>query len=253
MLPFLGKALGAVGKGLGWLGGGSAAAKGLGTAVQAASPFLLKGPGPKAQSYGSLMGAFKAADEAGLHRLSVAGSPAGYTPAPSAAAEGLMSAGRSMAAQPNSKKQSQLLDAQIAEARSRTVLNQANARRALSGPQPGLGQAGNAVAEAFDRLADSGPRRISREPERDMPATQTVTLGDFTGRGPNPEAFEVGVSELLAGGLIYGPQWISSALKDAVENATPARGRRRGSGGYRPRPRAPLPLPAGSSNRRIRR
>lgn len=179
-------------------------------------------PSPKEQAYGSLKGAFKAADEAGLHRLAVAGSPAGYSPAPSAAAEGIMAAGQQLSnsaiqasANKIPKKQQELIDAQIEETRSRTILNQANSRRALSGPQPGLGQAQQPILKALDLLASGGPRKISREPQRDQPARQTVTLGDKTAVGPNAEAFEIGLSELIAGALIYGPQWAYKGIRDA--------------------------------------
>lgn len=173
-----------------------------------------KPPGPGRQSYEQLMGAFKAADEAGLHRLSVAGSPAGYSPAPSTAADGLLQAGQALQNTASQKKQDQLIDAQIAESRSRTILNEANSRRALAGPQPGLGSSLGQV-QAFDLAANGGARTVSVEPERDLPATQTVTLGNKTSRGLNPEAFEVGLSELIAGLLIHGPQWANSALKEA--------------------------------------
>lgn len=184
-----------------------------------------KNPSPKQQAYGSLKGAFKAADEAGIHRLAVAGSPAGYSPAPSSAAEGIMAAGQQISNQVGSKKEGQLIDAQIEEARSRTMLNQANTRRALMGPQPNLGQvstrAQNIVDSdrtAFDNTATGRNRRVVVDPERDLPATQTVTLGNMTGRGLNPEAFEIGLSELIAGAMIYGPQWAADAARQRQGN-----------------------------------
>lgn len=170
-------------------------------------------PGPGQQSYAQLMGAAKAADELGLHRSLVAGSPAGYSPAPMSQAQGLLNAGSALRQGRPSPKENELLDAQIEEARSRTILNNANAVRAFHGPQPGIGGNTTALGRAFDRLANGGERGIRREPEPDMPATQTVTLGDRTARGPNPEAFEVGMSELIAGGLIYGSQWMIEELR----------------------------------------
>lgn len=206
-------------KALSWLGGGSAAAKGLGTALElggAAHQIFGRpaGGGARGQAYDQLMGAFKAADDAGIHRLAVAGSPAGYSPAPSNAAEGLMAAGRALGNGP-SKKEEQLLDAQIAETRSRTMLNEANYKRALSGPQAGLGGARNIdpLAAALDAAAGGGPRGVRNEPEPNLPARQKVTLGNNDAVGPNPEAFEIGISELVAGGLIYGPQWLANALQ----------------------------------------
>lgn len=199
-----------IGKGLSWLGGGSAAAKGFGTVLSTAAPFLnSKGPSPHGQAYGQLAGAFKAADDHGLHRLAVAGSPAGYSPAPSNAAEGLLQAGQ-MIGQGRSKKEDQLLDAQIAEARSRTVLNEANARRALAGPQPGLGGPSSRLQDLLSVHLDraGGDREVRVVPETDKPLTGTTNVGDVTMVSPEEEAFSVGLDELLVGALIYGPQWL---------------------------------------------
>lgn len=102
-------------------------------------------PGPAAQSYQSLKGAFRAADEAGLHRSLVAGSPAGYSPAPMSQAQGLLNAGSMLRAGRPSQLEKELVNAQIEEARSRTILNNANTRRALMGPQPGLGGVGTHI------------------------------------------------------------------------------------------------------------
>lgn len=214
-----------------------------------------RGPSPSEQAYGQLQGAFKAADEAGLHRLAVAGSPAGYSPAPQHDGEGVMALGNAVREYAQDRtdkktrqKQDALIDAQIEEARSRTILNQANARRAVSGPQPGLGQASNPVQEAFDRLSNDGSRRINREPERDQPATQTVTLGRFTGRGPNPEAFEVGLSELAAGVLMYGPQYAAEWAREMGEPAAENnRSRYNQRPKYRPKP-AKIPIAQGRRN-----
>lgn len=239
-----------VGKGLGFL---AKNATGIGTGLEVLGGLKAATdttPGPRSQAYNSLMGAFKAADEAGLHRLAVAGSPAGYSPVPSQAAEGLLSAGQALRGHASDKKQNELLDAQIEEARSRTILNNANARRALMGPQPGLGGPSTRLQRiveggALDGLPNGGPRSISNEPQRDMPARQRVTLGDNTAVGPNPEAFEVGLSELLAGIIIYGPQWAYNALGGGPldsnrggGNKSPRRNRQSGprpnQPGYRP-------------------
>lgn len=171
-------------------------------------------------SKNQLVGAFQAADKYGLHRLAVAGSPAGYSPAPTVTRRGFAEAGqairdyglhrenKAMAA-----KEKELIDAQIEETRSRTMLNNANSRRAFIGPQPGLGDITSRLGEAFDRLSNGGSRTIRREPEADLPATSTVTLGPVSGRGPNAEAFEIGLSELIAGALIYGPQWLAKGAQ----------------------------------------
>lgn len=193
------------------------------------SAFGKDGPGPQQQAFGTLKGAIAAADKYGLHRSTVAGSPAGYSPVPSGQAEGLMRASQVLREANQGRgdrkirqKENELIDAQIEEARSRTILNEANARRAMSGPQPGLGGAAprlQRVVEAFDQPYRGGTRGVRTEPEGDLPATQTVTLGPYGARGPFAEAFEVGISELIAGGLIYGPQWLAGALKDASREA----------------------------------
>lgn len=174
------------------------------------------GPNPNQQAYGQLKGAFRAADEAGLHRLAVAGSPAGYSPVPSQAADGLMQAGQALRSQSNAKKEAELLDAQIEEARSRTALNNANAKRAFLGPQPGLGgftgsRISDIVSAHRDRLG--GPRGVKVEPERDVPLTGSVGMGDTTVVSPSEDAFSVGLDELIAGALIYGPQWLTAQIR----------------------------------------
>lgn len=188
------------------------------------------GPNPKTQAYGQLKGAFQAADEAGLHRLAVAGSPAGYSPAPSSSAEGLLDVSNSLRqytqdklSKATQRKADELVDAQIAEARSRTLLNEANTRRALAGPQPGLGGAVGTV-RAFDDASNGGARTVRVEPQPDLAGTQQVALGSQSARGPNPEAFEMGLSELAAGLLIYGPQWLYN-WKPKNTSKRPARGR----------------------------
>lgn len=163
---------------------------------------------------------YDAAAERGLHPLAVAGSPSGYTPAPATAAQTAIDAGQAIASLGDRKRQNALIDAQIEEARSRTVLNQANTRRALLGPQPGIGQGAGPgqrilnMLEAMDSAPSGGERGVRVEPEPDMPARQRVWFGDQDAVGPNPEAFEVGVSELVAGLMIYGPQWLAGVIRD---------------------------------------
>lgn len=202
---FLGDPLGFLGGGLELLGAGK----------------QLFGSGPPSaaeQSYGSLMGAFKAADEAGLHRLAVAGSPAGYSPAPMSEAQGIMDAGSrlreaSLPKGPSQAKQNELIDAQIAEARSRTVLNEANAVRSASGMFGGGHGANRHVAAstipALDRALGGGERDTVVEPERNMPARTRVTLGEDDYVVPNPEAFETGLTEMMNGLLFMIPQFIA--------------------------------------------
>lgn len=175
--------------------------------------------GPGKQSYSQLMGAFKAADRAGLHRLAVAGSPAGYSPAPMSEANGLLTAGQALRAGPSAKER-ELIDAQIEEARSRTILNQANARRAMLGPQPGLGGASSRLIDALSAHTDrqGGARGVEVVPERDVPLTNTVNAGRAAMNAPNEEAFSVGADELLIGMLVYGPQYAARAVRWLAEN-----------------------------------
>lgn len=176
--------------------------------------------GPGKQSYEQLMGAFRAADKAGLHRLAVAGSPAGYSPAPMSEANGLLAAGQALRSGPSAKEK-ELLDAQIEEARSRTILNQANARRALLGPQPGLGGASSRLIDALSAHTNrlGGARGVEVVPERDVPLTNTVNAGRATMNSPNEEAFSVGLDELVIGMLIYGPQYAARGIRWLSENA----------------------------------
>lgn len=251
----MGLGLGAlIGKGLSWLGGGSAAAKGLGTVATAVAPlFGKKGPSPQDQAYGQLAGAFKAADDYGLHRLAVAGSPAGYSPAPSNAAEGLLQAGQMMG-QGMGKKQEELIDAQIEEARSRTLLNQANSRRALMGPQPGLGGVGGQTQQTLNRIEQflaGGDTTGTREPFRNMPLGSTIRVGDKTYYYPNSEALETGLSELMAAGIILGPQVVLDAMQnDTQAEINRSKYNRPSRPGSRPVSR---PRSAGSSSRRNNR
>lgn len=213
-----------------------------------------RGPSPKDQAYQQLKGAFKAADEAGIHRLAVAGSPAGYSPAPYHAAEGIMQAGNALADYGRhrenrglQRKQEQLLDAQVEEARSRTVLNQANARRALAGPQPGLGGVGGATQQTLnriERILAGNDRKGTREPYRNMPGGASIRVGDGTYYYPNSEALEVGLSELMAAGIILGPQMAYDLVNSGGKET-----RRTGSSRVQP-PRRELRPSRGSRDRR---
>lgn len=62
--------------------------------------------------------------------------------------------------------------------------------------------------EAYDKSPNVDERGVRVEPEGDLPATQTVTLGEQTARTPFSEAWETGLSELAAGAIIMGPQWL---------------------------------------------
>lgn len=181
----------------------------------------------RAVSRASIMGAADAADELGLHRLAtMGGGGAGYSgPVGDNQAAGLdMIANALLDKSEGSKndklqrKQEELIDAQIAESRSRTLLNASNSRRSIYGPSTNpTGLTGG--LEALDSGPGGSGRTTVTEPQRDMPARQRVTFGGHDAVGPNPEAFEVGLSELLAGAMIYGPQWVYSRMKNAQSNA----------------------------------
>ena len=80
------------------------------------------------------------------------------------------------------QKQADLIDAQILEARSRTILNTANAKRALVGPAAG----------------PDDPFAMRQEN-----ALIKVRLEDGTiVQVPNPDVYEIGPSELLTGRAI---------------------------------------------------
>lgn len=171
----------------------------------------------------------------GLHPLaSIGGVGAQYQPtAGSPMADAAAGVGRGIetyAARrqdaPLAKKQAELIDAQIAESRSRTLLNASNARRPIYGPTPGV----TGVTSGLEGMdpGEGGTRPVRREPTPDMPARQKVSLGKDSAVGPNPEAFEVGISELLAGAAIYGPQWLAKKISRnmssrAQKNAPPTR------------------------------
>lgn len=197
---------------------------GIGTVLSGLSGFFGGGGsvGPYKQAYHTLRGAFDAADKYGIHRLAVAGSPAGYSPVPSNEGEGLLRAGEALRSLGNRKKEEELIDAQIEEARSRTVLNTANARRAVSGPQPGLGGFTTRLQDLLSshQVRDGSTSRPVRvEPEPDMPLFGTGSVGGTTMNIPNPDAWDLEWDAMLIGALVYGPQWLTAQLRRAGEAA----------------------------------
>lgn len=109
-----------------------------------------------------------------------------------------------------------LTEAEIAEARSRTLLNQANAKRVLVGPRL-LDNGTHGGMEMQDRTAREGKaldgRKVKMDPVRDAPLhTQSTTPGGDTYYLPNPDLFEVGINEIIGGGLWLLPQWLQKQL-----------------------------------------
>lgn len=161
----------------------------------------------------------------GLHPLASAGATGGpqYQPvnAPGTWSNAFGQVQNNIANKSNIAKSNELLDAQIAETRSRTLLNLANTRRgdlstrpAITGATGGMEQ----LLRALDRSSGGGERPVVNEPERQYPMSQRVTLGNRTMVGPNSEPLEVGLSELAAGALIYGPQYLTQVLEDAARS-----------------------------------
>lgn len=192
---------------------------GIGTIIGVASGlkklFGGGGVGPYKQSFHANRGAFDAGAKYGLHPLAMVGSATGYAPVGDASGEGLADIYNALQDRKQEKedgklraKEEALIDAQIEEARSRSQLNRVNAIRPFFGPG-GIQDLGTPGRDP-GALGDRGTRR---EPTPDLGATQTLSLGRHTAVGPNPEAFEVGLSELAAGLAVYGPQWLMSFLR----------------------------------------
>jgi len=56
-----------------------------------------------------------------------------------------------------------------------------------------------------------------------------VQLGKYEATGLNPEAFEIGLGELIAGGLIYAPQWGATYFGEKNRELTEAQRKRKRS------------------------
>ena len=150
------------------------------------------------------------AKRAGIHPYAALGAGAGYSnpytssPVGSAIADGVGAVGDAIDGKIGEAKgknlrakQGELLDAQIAETRSRTVLNSANAKRALIGPR--------AATDPF------GMRKEN--------ALIEVKLEDGTiVKIPNPDVYEIGPTELATGrGIIETSRGVKK-LKDTPES-----------------------------------
>ena len=108
--------------------------------------------------------------------------------------------------------------ARLAEARAITEL--ANVEKRLQ-YQAGTTNALPSPAALIspDKNPDGSAREVQIEPHRNLPSRHTVTFGDRTVAGPNPEAFELGLGEIAAAFAIYGPQLAYQMLTEhAREN-----------------------------------
>jgi len=197
---------------------------GIGSVLGGLSGFFGKDSAPSQgrQIYSQVQGAVTAGKEFNLHPLAVLGNTSSYAPAPANnVQDGLASMGNALqnmgqmkADKAAAAKANELMDAQIAEARSRTLLNLGNANRAMVGPSAPTGATGGLeqiVGGAGTTYSphvthNQSKRPMAVEPERDYPVTSRVGVGDKSVWVPNPEAFEVGLSELIAGAMVMGPQ-----------------------------------------------
>lgn len=68
---------------------------------------------------------------------------------------------------------------------------------------------------------DPRERELRVEPHRDNDWLQTVDVAGEKLKGPNPDAFETGLSELAAGLAIYGPQWLVRTMKKLGDRVGP--------------------------------
>ncbi len=150
---------------------------------------------------------------AGIHPLAALGSAAGFQNPFAGAAPGGASMGGAIAdaasqigagvAQAGKAKSNEaILAAQLAESRSRTILNQANAKRALIGP-----------GSTVDPFA---PRQENALVEVELENGERILI-------PNPELYEISPSELATGRiLIEGGRGISRVKKrQPKEDQTP--------------------------------
>lgn len=146
----------------------------------------------------------KDAKAAGIHPYAALGAGAGYSnpftssPAGSFIGDGVAAAGQGIdeefgksASKSLASKQGELLDAQIAEARSRTVLNSANAKRTLIGPS-----------------APTDPFAMRKENALIEVRLENGTIVKI----PNPDVYEVGPTELVTGRtLLEGGRGVKAA------------------------------------------
>lgn len=120
----------------------------------------------------------------GLHPLVGAGQPgAQYQPSHASPMQGaLEGVSQALASRAGQKKQDQLLEAQIEEAQSRTILNKANAQRAMIGPNA-------PVTDPFKMRSENALIRVKLE------------NGDII-LMPNPDVYEISPTELATARLI---------------------------------------------------
>lgn len=96
-------------------------------------------------------------------------------------------------------------EAEIAEARSRYLLNLANFKRALGEAVPGT--ANGSVGGLEQMEGPPSPRPTQRDPHKDVPLwNKSVQPDGSTVYIPNEEAFSVGLDEMLGSGSMVGAQ-----------------------------------------------
>lgn len=120
-------------------------------------------------------------------------------------------------------------EAEIAEARSRTILNNANSKRVLD--EAGTGAIGNGSLGGLDQLTG---RKVQNEPTRDAPLfIRTTDKDGDTVYLLNEDVAGVGIDEAIAAGATILPQklWkkVSKYFTKEYFEAEKARGERRGT------------------------
>lgn len=199
-----------------------------------------KGPGD------ALKSTVKAGSKVGLHPLASIGSNTGYTDTGNsliAAARAGNELGdaitdiedrrRAGALEKDQRARQKRLDdaqiaaaeADIAEARSRTILNLTNVKRQLNGPMvPG----GNGALGGLEQVLAEGPKRDTKIEEiRDLPLLVQSTVDGKTAYVPNPDLAEMGVGEAAMAALILAPQYGYQYLKEFIaDNFSEERARR---------------------------
>lgn len=163
------------------------------------------------------------AKAAGIHPLAALGSPgAQYQPSNATPwADAARSIGEQLQQRTQGKtdkalaaKQGELLDAQVAEARSRTLLNETNALRAM--PRPGVAVRRPASQDdPYEMRQENALIKVRLE------NGEVITM-------PNPDVYEIGPAELVTGrGIIEGARQVDRAKKRAAKVA-PRQVKRRG-------------------------
>lgn len=193
-----------------------------------------KGPGDMLKS------TVKAGQKVGLHPLAAMGYQGGYSE-PASVLGDIARGGSNIAGElqnieqrrmekatnQREERRQQRLDAltaarteaEIAEARSRSLLNMANYKRTLGEAVPGTS---NGAVGGIERMEGvPPPRPTQRDPHKDVPIwNKSVQPDGSTIYIPNEEAFSVGIDEMLGSGSIVGAQAALNFLEKIFSEET---------------------------------